>query len=211
MPIQKISVIIFFLLIFAGSSLATTGVPDPWTSFAYMPGITNETVFLFSNPNGQGIPLNAAQIYNDGSIVDATIVLELRDAYGSPIPHFPLEDIWLESMDGNMAPCIAGTCPDTGTDNQGITMWTTTLRAGGYSRSGCYVMVNGMPVQQPPFALYFNSADVNGDGIVNLNDLGLFATSFFHEFSYSVDFYNDGVLNLVDVGRFASAYGSACQ
>jgi len=210
MFIQKFSAVVLCILLSFSASFATN-IPDPCMSAAYMPGVTNQTVSLFSVPNGQGLPLNQAQIHNDGTIIDATIFMEIYDLNGSPIPHYPHEDIWLGSVDGGMVPCMGGTTADFDTDMNGQTTWTYPLRAGGYSMSGCVVFISGMPLCQAPFNMYFNSADINGDGVVNLADLNLIAASYYYDFDYSVDFYPDGVLNLTDIGRFAGAIGASCH
>ena len=58
--------------------------------------------------------------------------------------------------------------------------------------------------------IQFNSADINGDLIVNLSDLGVFTTDYFGSYRYRSDFAWDGMVNLSDLGRFASAYGAGC-
>ena len=48
--------------------------------------------------------------------------------------------------------------------------------------------------------------DINGDGVVNLADVGLFASLFFSgAYQAAIDFNCDGVLNLADIGIFAAA------
>jgi len=157
-----------------------------------------------------GLALNEAEIYNDGSVIDATITLHVLDWNGMPIPLYPAEDMWLESYDGGLALCPGGSIADFDTDVNGETSWTSSLRAGGHSMSSCVVHISGMALCQAPFDIYFNSADVNGDGVVNLSDVAVFAAAVFYEFDYSFDFLPDGVLNLSDIGRFASAIGASC-
>ncbi len=211
MFIRKIALIIICILLTFSSALATTDVPDPCMSIATMDGVTTETVSLFSVPNGTGVDLDEAQIFNDGTIIDATITLVVMNGYGVPIADFPAEDMWLDSSDDGLAPCVVGTMADFDTDTNGQTSWTSPLHAGGHSMSSCIVLINGQPLCQGPFAMYFNSADVNGDGIVNLSDLGPVAEAFYGSYDYSVDFFPDGVLNLSDIGRFAAAMGASCQ
>lgn len=211
MFLNKIAAILFCILFSISPSLALTGVPDLCESNASMNGVTNQTISLFSLPDGQGLSLNEAQIYNDGTTIDATITLEVLDFSGAPISDFPAEDMWLESHNGGMVSCALGTMADSNTDFNGQTTFSSALRAGGWSMSSCEVMINGMPLCQAPFDMYFNSADVNGDGTVNLIDLNMIATAFYFEFHYSVDFYPDGVLNLSDIGRFITAVGASCQ
>jgi len=211
MLIQKTIFVFVFILLLVSGSLATTNVPDPCVSYATMPGVWNQTVALYSVPNGTGSAFTEAQIFNQGTTVNASITLVVLDASGVPFPHFPAEDMWLESSDGGMVPCVGGSMADSDTGVNGQTSFVSPMRAGGYSMSSCVVMISGMALCQAPFDMYFNSADVNGDGVVNLIDLNLFATALHFNFNFSVDFYCDGVLNLSDLGRFSVAIGGNCQ
>jgi hypothetical protein len=58
--------------------------------------------------------------------------------------------------------------------------------------------------------IQFNSADINGDLVVNLVDLGTFSADFNGPYHYRSDFFWDGILNLVDLGQFAPAFGAIC-
>lgn len=126
------------------------------------------------------------------------------------MPDFPAEDIWLESDDGGMVPCSGGTNPDANTNTDGLTWWTTPLNAGGYSTSALRVYVNGISLPGAPLTLFLNSADINGDRLVNLMDVVLFSQVFFGPYAFRADFYADGVLNIVDVGRMAQGLGRSC-
>lgn len=134
----------------------------------------------------------------------------VEDAFGAVVANFPAEDMWLESGDGGMVPCTGGTNADQNTDENGFTTWATALNAGGSSEDLCYVYVNGQALNGVPFALAFNSADINGDGVVNLTDVGLFSGAFFGSYDFAADFFADGILNLNDVGRLATGLGAAC-
>ncbi|AFZ51431.1 cadherin domain-containing protein [Dactylococcopsis salina] len=57
-------------------------------------------------------------------------------------------------------------------------------------------------------------SDFNGDGLVNLNDLGVFAAAFGtsdgdDNFNASADLTGDGLVNLNDLGIFASEFGAS--
>ena len=77
-----------------------------------------------------------------------------------------------------------------------------------------HVVVNGVWLddlsQYITPTLIANSPDIDGNLIVNLGDLGLFADNFFGEYDFRSDFYWDGVLNLSDVGRMATTFGEVC-
>lgn len=208
---KKTIAILICTLFCSSGAMALTNFPDPCISHAYMSGVTYETLALFCVPDGTGSAFTQAQIYNDGTTIDATITLVLMDAAGYVITHFPSEDMWLESADGGLVPCIAGTTADFNTDMNGETSWVSPLHAGGHSMSSCVVYINGMALCQSPFQMYFNSPDVNGDGVVNLADLNLFAVGFFYQFEFHFDFFPDGYLNLSDIGRFAASIGASCQ
>jgi hypothetical protein len=52
-----------------------------------------------------------------------------------------------------------------------------------------------------------NSPDINGDGIVNLADVGAFAADYVTGYAFRSDFNGDGVLNLIDVAVMAAHFG----
>ena len=84
--------------------------------------------------------------------------------------------------------CVGGVSADGDTDVDGITEWSNALNAGGYSTANCHIMVSGDAITGGAnggvFALYFNSADMNGDGTVDIDtatvtnaDIGVSATN----------------------------------
>ncbi len=169
----------------------------------------DETLSLFNLPNGNGSTFAEAQLL-DGTYVDATITMTLFDCYGDPIAYYPAEDLWLESLDGGLIPCIAGTIADENTDENGATYWLDPLMAGGSSLEFCFAFVSGIWVEEIHLPLLFNSADMNGDGVVNLTDVAMFSAVFFGSYHYSADFYCDGQMNIADVGRMALGVGASC-
>ncbi len=170
----------------------------------------DETLTLFNLPDGTGSPFSEAQL-PDGSLTDATLRIQLLDNYYVPVPDFPAEDMWLESFDHEMLPCLGGTTADFNTDADGWTVWATPLHAGGFSTSPCVLYINGMiPVDWYNLDLQFNSGDISGDGQVNLADLSIFAGSFFGDYAFEADFFCDGVINLIDVGAMAHGMGGSC-
>jgi len=175
-----------------------------------MPNAGNEEMVLFVLPDGSGSPFSEAQTRYDGDFLDAHIELRVLDAYGTPVPNYPMEDMWLESTGGGMVSCSGGTCADVNTDQNGLTLWETPLHAGGFSDSSLQVVVNGFPLNMGPFPMAIVSADMNGDGAVNLSDIGYFSSLFFNEYAFEADLFADGVLNLADVGRLALGKGATC-
>lgn len=210
MVLRKIMGLFVCILVLSSATMATAGIPDMALTLANMDGVTSETVALFNLPNAGGSAFNEAQIYMDGTVIDATITMVVLDAYGAPVADFPSEDMWLESQDNGMVACTGGTVADNTTNAAGETEWADPLNAGGFSTDFTVVYINGLPLDQAPFALHFNSADMNGDGAVNLADVGNFSSVFYGVYHFSADFSADGVLNLTDVGRLAQGSGTMC-
>jgi len=191
------------------ASVAWAGVPDLNLSTAVTaaPGSS-----VFSLPSGAGAPLASARAFG-GGVVDATITLTLVDSSGDPIFLYPFDDMWLESSDDGLVYCSRGTAADGSTDIDGQTTWATALQAGGHTTDGavCLVMIAGAPLATT-LDLRFNSADINGDLVVDLVDVSLFAPQVIGAGSYSGDFNFDGIVDLVDVSIFAPVVivGSVC-
>lgn len=192
--------------------LAQDGVPDlphseTWISYD---GPGTPTVMV--QPNGQGSTFMEAQL-EDGTVVEAVVYLRVLDWNDNPVSNYPREDMWLESWDAGLVPCYwsEGTQADVNTDSNGLTFWVAPLHAGGYSQALTAVMLNGDNVSyEGGLNLNFNSPDINGDGLVNIPDLALFAQNLFGDYDFRSDLYRDGVINLSDVGRFTLGLGSAC-
>jgi hypothetical protein len=68
----------------------------------------------------------------------------------------------------------------------------------------------GEPALDSVLPLWFNSSDINGDGVVNLTDGGAFATILFDTYDYAADFNFDSAVNISDAGHMASSLGAAC-
>lgn len=175
-----------------------------------------EEVSIFIVPGGSGRTFTQAVLFG-GEFVDATILLEIVDSWGTPVPHYPGEDIWLDSESPTAYFCYGGFSADINTDMNGETYFADSPSGGGYSEGPIWVYINGYRstdnnfIEQPPVPLRFNSADINGDGMVNLVDVAYFSSDYFGEYSYRSDFYWDGVLSLADVGLLAQGLGQSCD
>jgi hypothetical protein len=55
-----------------------------------------------------------------------------------------------------------------------------------------------------------NSADISGDGTVDLVDIGAFAQDYGGDYAFRSDFVWDGVLDLSDVGRLVEGFSTSC-
>ena len=183
---------------------------NSWVEIAGQPGDAGRV--LFNVPNGSGSAFTEARTLEDGQ-VDATITLYLRDSDNVPIANYPREDTWLAYIitDTLGVPCTSGTTADYDTDVNGETTWVNPLRAGGWSEGPTVVMIAGSPLLSGDLNLGHNSADINGNGVVNLQDVALFAGDLYGGgYMFRSDFHYDGVVNLSDVGKLAQSLGAAC-
>jgi len=211
MVLRKLTGIFMITLLVGAASFATAGVPDLANSTADRAYQGVETAVMFNIPNGGGAAFTEAVIPG-GVVVDATITLTLVDGSGAAIPNFPFEDAWIESADGGMVACIGGATADANTDALGQTQWQTPLQAGGASQALTVVYISGAPLTSSAgVGISHNSADLNGDGVVNLTDVPIFAGDFYGGvYQFRSDFAFDGAVNLSDVVRLAQALGASC-
>jgi len=202
MDLKKIMGIFAITLLVGAASFATAGVPDLTESDATTAA---GSYVMFNIPNGGGSSFGAAA----GG--DATITLTLRDGLGAVIANYPFEDMWIESTDGGMVACTGGATADANTDAAGETEWATPLQAGGSSEAGTQVSISGAFLAGATLPINHNSADIDGNGAVNLSDVPLFAGDFYGGMDpFRSDFAFDGVVNLSDVVRLAQALGASC-
>lgn len=203
-------ILLFAVTLIGQPCLAISGVPDLYTSEAFIaydgPGVPSLLVI----PDGSGNRFTEAHD-EQGNVVDATITLFLRDGGGIPIANYPFEDLWLESMDGGLVSCIGGTTADENTDIQGVTQWANPLFAGGFSHGPVLVFISGSALgSNPGLPLKFNSPDVNGDLLVNLQDISILAADYFSSYNFRCDLNGDSYLNLQDLPIFAEHIGAQC-
>ena len=72
-------------------------------------------------------------------------------------------------------------------------------------------MINGAAVYtQLGVGLRFNSPDINGDLLVNLSDVQLFAGDFFGSYHFRSDLAYDNVVNLSDIVPLSRSLGATC-
>jgi hypothetical protein len=205
---MKILLILVLISVIAVPAMATN-IPDPDMSYVIWAYEGTDPVTLLNFPDGGGASFVEVRD-QAGTVFDGTITIVVLDHYGNPVPDFPREDIYLLSDDGGMVPCMGGTRPDENTDFNGMSHWINPLHACGNSLGFCEVMIMGTVVNHPPLALRFNSPDINGDGSVNLMDVGLFSIPFYGGYDFTADLHHDGVLNLADVSRLAQGSGVTC-
>lgn len=202
-------------------SIAWADQPYPFVESISMPGIDQEGISLLILPDGSGPALTQARAVGSGVLTDATIIVRLITLGGNPIPNFPHEDVWLETDNDQQYFCPGGSCADGPSTVYGEMTFSGALTGGGHHLGETHVFVNGSPAfdpsyypsywVHPPVPLSFNSPDINGDGIIDLVDVGYFATDYFNTYDYRSDFVCDGVVNLGDLGVMASGLGLFCQ
>lgn len=197
------------LFLLGATGVVASNLPDVNTSTATIaPEANGANIFVV--PDGSGQPFTQAHAPG-GALVDATITLTLIDTQGDPIYLYPREDLWLETSGDGLVPCTGGTIADHSTDVMGQTTWSHPLSAGGNSHGEVVrVYVNGVPLNGPSLNLTFNSADINGDLVVDLSDIAAF-TPMLSTYSVDGDFNHDGVVDLSDVARFAQVNGASCN
>jgi hypothetical protein len=195
-------------LVLSLASFAVAGVPDLNASTATIdPGAEGASLYVV--PNGSGLEFTQAYAPG-GAFVDATINVTLIDTEGDFIFLYPAEDLWLETSGGGLVACDGGTTADGATDINGETQFQNALAAGGNSFGEVtQVMVAGAALGATVNLLY-NSADINGDLLVNLSDVTAF-TQMLNAYNWEGDFNYDGIINLADVTRFTQAIGVSCN
>ena len=194
-------------LLLSAVSVAWAGVPDMSRSSATTAASVGASVY--SLPNGGGHPVNNC-FRLGGQRHNATITLTLLDVNSNPIFQYPWADLWLDTGDGALVYCPAGTSADRDTDVLGQTTWSRNLFAGS-SGIGTVILVSGNTLTQAPLNINHNSPDINGSLLVNLSDVTLFAQDIFGGvYRYRSDFYWDGNLNLSDLVLMSQGTGAGC-
>jgi len=205
---------LFMCAALAPLALAQITIPDILVEVNFA---TEGPLSLYSVPDGSGLAFTEAY-QADGGQVDGTLSLVLYVVYRGdpdPVANFPFEDIWLEGEGADLSLCQGGSCPDANTDAGGVTTWARPMKIGGHTvpaqSERVRVIVNGDAVPSGILPdLRFNSPDIDGNRLVNLTDIQLFATDFFGTYDYRSDFVWDGLINLSDLVPLAQALGTNC-
>lgn len=213
---RLISLFLMLVIFFCSAGLADTGVP--WVGWITPANLDEASLLVM--PDGSGYSLHYAQ-YFGGDYADASIEVGLIDNNGNPIANFPWEDIWLDPETVTAIFCYPNLYPgfpaDRNTDANGVTSFEIAFQGGGWTEGPIWVYLNGSRAmypdltEHPPVPLRYNSPDINGDGVVNLTDVAIFAGDYFGVYHYRSDFWWDGVLNLSDWAKFSEGYGTYCE
>lgn len=186
------------------------GIPDLGFSTAWMEYEGSETVVLMVVPDGSGPTFWDAKTAS-GAPARANITLRLADGADDPIYLFPREDIWIQTEGNDLPFCgIFNPWPDNPTDREGICYWTLPPTGGGSSTRPIHVYINGLRLYQSGLDLAVNSPDIDGDLVVNITDVALFAGDFFGNYNFRSDLVPDGVVNLSDLTPLAAAISASC-
>jgi len=205
----KIMMIAVLMVTLRSGTAAIAEVPYWELCTATFANYNGGPVGLMVLPNGEGPPFTEASDGYSGT-VDGTIVACLYDVWANPVVGYPREDMWLESVDGGMALCSAGSIADTDTDATGATTWTAPMSAGGTSEAGLVAMISGDAICCT-IDLLVNSPDINGDLEVSLTDVSLFAADYYSgTYHFRSDLDYNGVASISDVAILASAYITRC-
>ena len=177
---------------------------------------------MYVLPNGSGTQFSACYDAT-GTVVTASLVVTLRDAAGNPAINVPASSVRLEHLSSPLAWCPGGFYPppahapnmaDGPSNLAGQTTFTLAYHGGGWLFGSMQVWVlevTGAWTPIPtPVSVSFNSADITGDLVVNLTDIGLFAADYYGTYNYRSDFNSDTFVNLKDVQIMAVAVGTTC-
>lgn len=202
---------LMFCLLHGIPALADVAIPDPYLSFATMAHQGPGPLILLTTPDGTGGDLSTART-GTGIPADATITLVLLDSAGFPIPNFPWQDIWIQKSTNPITFCNSNYWhPESNTDANGMTRWVLGPAVKGFHQGPIRVFINGQGLFSPRVDLSLVNPDINGDGVVNLGDVVLFAVDFHSGYQFRSDLHPDGVINLSDVIPLANGMGSRCN
>jgi len=205
-----IATILVYLLFFI--CFAYSGVPDYDNSYVEL--LYQDPVSIFCVPDGSGTSFNDCYAFG-GSKVDLGLTVFVLNVNYDPIIHMPAASIWIGTENSGLILCSGSGIADDRTDMYGRAYFTGPIAGGGYSDydadEKALVYINGNALNMPGLSIYFNSADINGDYVVNLSDTILFTGIYFGDYHYSADFCWDGNINLSDLVLFQSAYNASCR
>lgn len=190
---------LLLLALAAGSARAQFPCEVAYNSYAQSPA-----GHIMVVPDGSGATLASAGL---------TVELWVEHCVGEPVPGYSRLDMWLHGeQPADLSVCYRGSIADADTDANGYTTFSGSLLAGGHSQAGLNVYVAGVKLYGgPALPITVNSPDINGDLMVNIQDLVSFADDFASgQAPFRSDLFRDGTLDLKDVARFATANGVSC-
>jgi hypothetical protein len=188
-----------FMLVVLVSALPVQAQVDPTTSFAGMP----TPGWIMVCPAGDGSTLAAS---------GTQIRVQVFDVTGLPMAGLPSAAFEVDGVppggiaDGFNPPNVWDTQPGGFTNlGGGGYLLAGTFIAGGVAPQAM-VKVMGVLIGGAPLPLRMNSPDITGDGVINLSDIGIFA-SLIGSGDWRADFNGDGLVNLTDIGLLVPHIG----
>lgn len=209
---NRVAIVAMILALVAGSAFAVCNsfyLPDFNLSTVTIAHQGPESLSIMVVPDGSGDALDTALMFG-GTHTDATITVMLMDPMGYALDNYCFDSIMLTANDGGVIFCTDTNYPDGDTDETGMTQFHGPFHGGGSSMAGLIVLVNHGGLLTAPLPLSINSPDLNGDLVVNLSDIPLFASDFYGSYAYRSDFHYDGIVNLSDLTRMAQSIGRGC-
>lgn len=192
----------------ANVGTANSGIVDPCSSTADAIGCC-----LYVCPAGDGPEMAAC-----GSIIS----IQAKDQTGAPIAGIPAADFWVEGCTGGMVLCggSGSSNADSASNDQGRTTMSGAIAAGGCD-IGLNVVIQGVVVKDQLtncttnkcLVYQISSPDINGDLIVDIIDLSLFAVGYTSPpkpYNICFDFNCDGSVDIIDFSIFAQHYLHSC-
>jgi hypothetical protein len=203
------------LLVMNGT--ASAGIIDPcvsyWQLILAAPAPATGYCPLFACPQGD----------TDSFLTQGwSITVCVLDINGAPIPNVPAQDFWLIDCDPSNDAFLCGGSASSGADSLTNSAGMTTMTNGSIAAGGCgygmALVVQGFTVLDSvtncatefccPIALV--SPDLNGDLLVDVVDLSLFAFEFppnTPSFPNCADYNQDNLVDVVDLSLFAFHFG----
>ena len=182
------------------SPLLAQCIPDPAASQV----VLNGGGVLFVCPAGDGPTMASIGVTLQVQVVDSSGALCPNLTYADfEVDGFPPSAIW----DG-VGPNGEHNVPAAGFQNLGFGNYVLdgALIAGG-TNAGIIVKVAGVVIGGSPLPLSLTSADLNGDGIINISDIGAYTVGLHAPYDWRFDFNSDGLINISDVGIMVSHLG----
>jgi len=189
---------------------ANAGIIDPCVSYWELHSVVSPC------------PLFVCPLGDTDSFLDQGwwIWICVLDQNGAPIPNVPLADFWLIDCDIANDAVLCGGAASSNADSNSNAAGMTTMSLGTLTGGGCadgmalviqgFVVLDSLTNCTTDFCcpIYLRSPDINGDLIVNLQDLSLFAGNYPPQaYGPCSDMNVDGAVGLQDLSLFAFHFG----
>jgi hypothetical protein len=204
-------VAVSMLLVSGITGTANAGIIDPCVSYWELHVSGPPPCPLFVCPQG-----DTDSFLDQGWWIWICVI----DITGQPIPAIPPTDFWLVDCDPLGDAALCGGSASSGADSMTNAAGMTTMSLGTLTGGGCadgmalvaqnFVVLDSTTNCNTPFCcpIWLRSPDIDGDLIITLIDLSIFASSFPPQpYDKCCDFDINAVVNLQDLSRFAFHFG----